>query len=286
MKILLTGVDGQVGYELLRCLQGLGEIVACGRDRLDLANLDQVRDCVRHLEPDLIVNAAAYTAVDRAESEPELALRVNAQAPGVMALVGREVGAALVHFSTDYVFDGAKDAPYVEGDRTAPLNVYGETKMLGEQAIVSSGIPYLILRTSWVYGMHGHNFLRTMLRLAVGQDQVRVVDDQLGAPTWSRTVAQTTAHILAQAQIGGPRWWRESRGIYHLAAGGETSWAGFAQAIMEETGSDCRVTPIASADYPQAAHRPRNSRLNTAKLTHRFCRLPDWRYALALCLRA
>jgi len=285
MKILLTGADGQVGYELQRCLQGLGEIHACGRSRLDLANLDQVRDCVRFLEPDLIVNAAAYTAVDRAESEPELALRVNAQAPGVMALVGREVGAALVHFSTDYVFDGLKDAPYVEGDPTRPLNVYGETKMLGEQAIVASGIPYLILRTSWVYGLHGHNFLRTMLRLAAGQDEIRVVDDQIGAPTWSRTVAQTTSHILAQAQVGGPRWWREARGVYHLAAGGETSWAGFAQAIMEESNSHCRITPIASGDYPQAARRPRNSRLNTSRLTHRFCQLPDWRDALGLCLR-
>jgi len=285
MKILLTGADGQVGYELQRCLQGLGEIHACGRSRLDLANLDQVRDCVRFLEPDLIVNAAAYTAVDRAESEPELALRVNAQAPGVMALVGREVGAALVHFSTDYVFDGLKDAPYVEGDPTRPLNVYGETKMLGEQAIVASGIPYLILRTSWVYGLHGHNFLRTMLRLAAGQDEIRVVDDQIGAPTWSRTVAQTTSHILAQAQVGGPRWWREARGVYHLAAGGETSWAGFAQAIMEESNSHCRITPIASGDYPQAARRPGNSRLNTSRLTHRFCQLPDWRDALGLCLR-
>jgi len=285
MKILLTGADGQVGYELQRCLQGLGEIHACDRSRLDLANLDQVRDCVRFLEPDLIVNAAAYTAVDRAESEPELALRVNAQAPGVMALVGREIGAALVHFSTDYVFDGLKDAPYVEGDPTRPLNVYGETKMLGEQAIVASGIPYLILRTSWVYGLHGHNFLRTMLRLAASQDEIRVVDDQIGAPTWSRTVAQTTSHILAQAQVGGPRWWREARGVYHLAAGGETSWAGFAQAIMEESSSHCRITPIASGDYPQAARRPRNSRLNTSRLTHRFCQLPDWRDALGLCLR-
>lgn len=284
MKILLTGADGQVGYELRRCLQGLGEIEACGRARLDLADLDQVRDCVRSLRPDLIVNAAAYTNVDRAESEPELALRVNAQAPGVMALQAREIGAAMVHFSTDYVFGGDKDEPYTEGDRTAPLNVYGETKMLGEQAVVASGIAYLILRTSWVYGMHGHNFLRTMLRLAAQQDEVRVVDDQVGAPTWSRTVAQTTAHVLAQAGVGGPKWWREQRGTYHLAAGGETTWAGFARAIMEETGSACRIVPIPGSEYPTPARRPRNSRLNTDKLTHRFCRLPDWREALALCL--
>lgn len=285
MKILLTGVDGQVGYELLRCLQGLGEIVACNRQRLDLADLDGVRDAVRAVRPDLIVNAAAYTNVDAAEREPDLALRINAQAPGVMALQAREIGAALVHFSTDYVFGGDKDSPYVEGDPTRPLNVYGETKMLGEQAIVASGVPYLILRTGWVYGMRGHNFLRTMLSLATRQDTVRVVDDQIGAPTWSRTVAQTTAHILVQAQVGGPAWWREGRGVYHLTAGGETSWAGFAQAIMDETGSTCRVQPIASAEYPQIARRPHNSRLNTAKLTHRFCHLPEWRETLALCLQ-
>lgn len=285
MKILLTGADGQVGYELLRCLQGLGEVHACGRRRLDLADLDAVRDCVRALRPDLIVNAAAYTSVDRAESESGLALRINAQAPGVMALQAREIGAAMVHFSTDYVFDGSKDAPYVEGDAMRPLNVYGETKMLGEQSIVAADIPHLILRTSWVYGMRGHNFLRTMLALAARQASVNVVDDQIGAPTWSRTVAQTTAHILVQAQAGGPAWWREQRGTYHLAAGGETSWAGFAQAIMDEAGHGCRVLPIASSEYPTAARRPMNSRLNTSRLTGRFCRLPDWRDALALCLR-
>jgi dTDP-4-dehydrorhamnose reductase len=284
VKILLTGADGQVGYELLRCLQGLGEIVAPNRARLDLADLDAVRDAVRALRPDLIVNAAAYTAVDRAESEPELALRVNAQAPGVMALQAREVGAALVHFSTDYVFGGDKDGPYTEGDRASPINVYGETKLLGEQAIIASGAPYLILRTSWVYGMRGNNFLRTMLRLAAEREEVRVVDDQVGAPTWSRTVAQTTAHILVQAQAGGPKWWREQRGTYHLAAQGETSWAGFARAIMEESGSACRVAPIPSSAYPTAARRPRNSRLDCTKLTQRFCRLPDWRESLALCM--
>lgn len=285
MKILLTGADGQVGYELQRCLQGLGEVHACGRGQFDLSDLDGVRDRVRALRPDLIVNAAAYTAVDRAESERELALRINAQAPGVMALQAREIGAAMVHFSTDYVFGGDQDTPYGEDDAPHPLNVYGQTKLLGEQAIVAAGIPHLILRTSWVYGMRGNNFLRTMLALAARQHEVRVVDDQIGAPTWSRTVAQATADILVQARIGGPAWWRAQRGIYHLAAGGETSWAGFAQAIMEETGNDCRVVPISSGEYPTAARRPGNSRLNTSRLTSRFCQLPDWRDALALCLR-
>jgi len=285
MKILLTGADGQVGYELQRCLQGLGAVHACGRGRFDLSDLDRVRDGVRALRPDLIVNAAAYTAVDRAESESELALRINAQAPGVMALEARAIGAAMVHFSTDYVFGGDQDAPYAEDDAPHPLNVYGATKLLGEQAIIAAGIPHLILRTSWVYGMRGNNFLRTMLALAARQREVRVVDDQIGAPTWSRTVAQTTADMLVQARIGGPAWWRAQGGTYHLAAGGETSWAGFAQAIMEETGNDCRVVPISSSAYPTAARRPMNSRLNTSRLTTRFCRLPDWRDALALCLR-
>ncbi len=284
MKILLTGAQGQVGYELERSLQGLGEIVAPPRAVLDLADLDQVRDTVRALRPDLIVNAAAYTRVDQAESEPDLALRINAQAPGVMALQAREIGAAMVHFSTDYVFSGDKRGPYVEGDLPGPLNVYGETKLLGEQAIASSGIPHLILRTSWVYGMRGHNFLRTMLRLAAERDEVRVVADQRGAPTWSRTVAQTTAHVLAQAQLGGPRWWREHRGVYHLSCQGETTWSGFAQAILEATGSDCRVVPIASSEYPTPARRPPNSVLSSAKLASRFGRIPDWREALRLCL--
>lgn len=285
MNILLTGADGQVGYELQRCLQGLGDVHAWGRGQCDLSDLDRVRDGVRTLRPDLIVNAAAYTAVDRAESERELALRINAEAPGVMALQARAIGAAMVHFSTDYVFGGDKDAPYVEDDPAHPLNVYGETKLLGEQAIVAAGIPHLILRTSWVYGMRGNNFLRTMLAVAARQREVRVVDDQIGAPTWSRTVAQTTADILVQARSGGPAWWRTQCGTYHLAAGGETSWAGFAQAIMEESGNDCRVVPISSSEYPTAARRPMNSRLNTSRLTSRFCQLPDWRDALALCLR-
>ena len=285
MKILLTGASGQVGYELERSLQGLGEVIAPDRARLDLADLDQVRDTVRELRPGLIVNAAAYTQVDKAEAEPELALRINAQAPGVMALQAREVGAAMVHFSTDYVFNGAKDGPYTESDPTGPLNVYGETKLLGEQAIASAGISHLILRTSWVYGMRGHNFLRTVLRLAAERDELRVVADQRGAPTWSRSVAQTTAHILAQAQLGGPKWWRDNRGTYHLSCQGETTWSGFAEAIVAATGSACRIVPITTEEYAAPALRPRNSVLSSSKLMARFCRVPDWREALRLCLQ-
>jgi len=285
MKILLTGASGQVGYELERSLQGLGEVVAPDRRGMDLSDLGHVRDVVRAVRPGLIVNAAAYTRVDQAESEPEAALRINAQAPGVMALQAREVGAAMVHYSTDYVFDGAKTGPYVETDPAGALNVYGETKLLGEQAIAAAGIPHLILRTSWVYGMRGNNFLKTMLRLAAERDEVPVVADRHGTPTWSRTVAQTTAHILAQAQAGGPAWWGEHSGIYHLSCGGETTWSGFAEAIMAATGSRCRIVPIPAEDYPAPARRPRHSVLSSSKLVSRFCRIPDWREALGLCLK-
>jgi dTDP-4-dehydrorhamnose reductase len=284
MKILLTGGRGQVGYELERCLQGLGEVVAPGRERLDLSDLAQVRDVVRALRPGLIVNAAAYTAVDRAESEPALAHVVNAEAPGVLAEEARRLGAALVHFSTDYVFDGSKDGPYVESDAAAPLNVYGRTKLLGEQAIAATGAAHLILRTSWVYGMRGHNFLLTMLRLARERGELRVVSDQHGAPTWSRTVAQTTADILSQARRGGD-WWAENGGLYHLSCQGQTTWHGFAEAIMEASSNSTPVIPISTNEFPTPARRPRNSTLDASRLVHRFCRLPEWRAALALCLQ-
>lgn len=284
MRILLTGARGQVGYELERCLQGLGEVVAPGRSRLDLADLDQVRDVVRALRPGLIVNAAAYTMVDRAESEPALALRVNAEAPAVLAEEGRRLGAAMVQFSTDYVFDGSKEGPWVETDAPAPLNVYGRTKLLGERAVAASGISHLVLRTSWVYGLRGSNFLLTMQRLARERGELRVVDDQFGAPTWSRTVAQTTAHILAQSRAFGPEWWDQHGGIYHLSCQGRTSWHGFAQAIMEHAQSPVPVIPVSSSEFPTPARRPRNCLLDSSKLIERFCAIPDWRAALALCL--
>jgi dTDP-4-dehydrorhamnose reductase len=285
LKILLTGGRGQVGYELERCLQGLGEVVAPGRERLDLTNLSQVRAVVRALRPGLIVNAGAYTAVDRAESEPALAHAVNAEAPGVLAEEARGLGAAMVHFSTDYVFDGSKEGPYVESDPAAPLNVYGRTKLLGEQAVAAAGIPHLILRTGWVYGMRGHNFLLTMLRLARERGELRVVADQHGAPTWSRTVAQTTADILSQARRGGADWWESNGGLYHLASQGQTTWHGFAEAIMAATSNSVPVIPISTNEYPAAARRPPNSLLDSSRLANRFCRLPEWREALVLCLQ-
>jgi dTDP-4-dehydrorhamnose reductase len=284
MKILLTGASGQVGHQLQRSLQSLGQVVAVDRARMDLSDLDQVRDVVRAVRPGLIVNPAAYTAVDQAESEPALAHRINAEAPAVMAAEARLLGAAMVHYSTDYVFDGTKQGAYVETDPTNPINVYGQSKLAGEQAIAAAGIAHLILRTSWVYGMHGKNFLLTMLRLGRERDELRVVADQFGAPTWSRTIADSTAAVLAQARAGGESWWDRNSGVYHLSCQGRTSWHGFTEAIVASAGLSCAVAPIGSADYPTPARRPANSVLSSDKLIDRFCAIPAWEQALALCL--
>jgi len=288
-RILLTGKTGQVGYELERSLQGLGEIIALDRSQMDLANLDQVRDVIRSIKPNLIINSAAYTAVDKAESEPELAMRINGEAPGVMAEEAKKLGAAMIHYSTDYVFDGSKSTRYVETDPTCPINVYGATKLAGEQAIRSAGIPHLILRTSWVYGMRGNNFLRTILRLAQERDELRIVADQHGAPTWCRTIADTTVHIIAQSKCAqlGQEWWQERSGIYHLTAQGQTTWYGFTQAILENATIVKKpvLAPIATQDYPLPAKRPTNSAVSSEKLISVFCRLPNWEAALKLCIR-
>lgn len=299
MRILLTGRSGQVGYELERSLQGLGEIVAVDRGRMDLANLDQVREVIRSVKPGLIVNPAAYTAVDLAESEPELAMRVNAEAPAVMAEEAKKLGAALIHYSTDYVFDGAKTTAYVEDDTPNPQNVYGRSKLAGEQAIAASGVPHIVLRTSWVYGMRGRNFLRTVQRLAQERDELRIVADQFGAPTWCRTIAETTAHIVMKLQAQAVSRstgsegiaadvWREHAGLYHLTAQGRTSWHGFTQAIVDHASTARKpvVVPIATQDYPLPAKRPQNSVLSSDKLMRTFCGLPDWQAALQLCLDA
>jgi dTDP-4-dehydrorhamnose reductase len=289
MRILLTGKTGQVGHELERSLRGLGEIVALDRSQMDLSDLDQVRDVVRTVKPALIINPAAYTAVDKAESEPELAMRINGEAPGVMAEEARKIGAAMIHYSTDYVFDGSKDRPYLETDPTCPVNVYGSTKLAGEQAIQAAGIPHLIFRTSWVYGMYGKNFLLTMLRLAQERDELRIVADQHGSPTWSGTIADSTAAVVAKS-IQAPDandWLRQHSGIYHLTCQGQTTWHGFTQAIVAATmtGKKPVLTPIATQDYPLPAKRPAYSVMSGEKFIRNFLDLPSWENALASCLQ-
>jgi len=282
-RILLTGIHGQVGRELQRALQPLGEVVALDRAALELAQPERIRDIVRTVGPDVIVNPAAYTAVDQAENEAELAFSINGTAPGILAEEARRLDALLVHYSTDYVFDGAKPAPYREDDPVGPINSYGRSKLAGELAIEAAGCRHLIFRTCWVYGLRGRNFLRTMLRLAAERDELAVVADQLGAPTWARLIAEATA--LALARHAG------QQGIYHLAAAGATSWHGFAAAIVDrahQTGLLAKAPPVrrlASAEYPTPTRRPANSRLDCARLEQDFgLRLPDWETQLQLCL--
>ena len=279
--ILLTGCNGQVGWELQRTLAPLGRVTAVERSALDLADADSIRAMLREVRPHVIVNAAAYTAVDQAESEAALAMQVNGMAPGIMAEEAKRLGALLVHYSTDYVFDGRKSSCYTEQDATNPLGTYGRTKLAGEIAIQSSGCRHLIFRTCWVYGLRGKNFLRTILRLADAKDELRIVADQVGAPTWSRLIAEATASALATRTVG--------EGLYHLASAGNISWHGFTKAILELTGQmrarNPTLTAIPSSDYPQLAVRPLNSRLSCDLLEQAAgLRLPDWHDALKLCL--
>jgi dTDP-4-dehydrorhamnose reductase len=285
--VLLTGVNGQVGFELARSLQGLGKVIALDRTGLDLGDLDQIRRVVREVKPSLIVNPAAYTAVDKAESDVEAAMRANGEAPGVLAEEAKRLGAALVHYSTDYVFDGTKQGAYVEDDAVNPQNVYGKSKLAGEQAIAASGCDHLIFRTSWVYGTRGKNFLLTMLRLGAERDELNVVADQIGAPTWSNTIAALTANVLGQAAAAGDGWWSERSGVYHLTASGSTSWHGFAEAIFGLSSLEKKpvVKPIPASAYPVPAARPANSRMSNDKLADAFkVRAPDWSDALRLCM--
>ncbi|NWG87572.1 MAG: dTDP-4-dehydrorhamnose reductase [Hydrogenophilaceae bacterium] len=287
LRILLIGANGQVGWELRRTLACLGEVRVPDREVLNLTNAGSIRQAVRDWWPNVVVNAAAYTAVDRAETDVALAEAINATAPGVLAEEVAQIGALLVHYSTDYVFDGAKAEAYVEDDPVNPLNVYGRTKWAGEEAVRRANSQHLILRTSWVYGRRGANFLLTMQRLMREQPQLKIVADQIGAPTWARLIAEATTQILIQC-VGPNRWpGRTPWGTYHLTCGGETSWFGFAQAIAELSGIAPmpKLLPIPSADYPTPAKRPANSRLSNAKLAATFgLRLPDWRHALELCL--
>lgn len=290
--ILVIGRNGQLGWELRRALLPLGSIVAPPRAQLNLAAPESVRALLRELKPDVVVNPAAYTAVDQAEREPERAFAVNAEAPRVLAQETAASGALLIHYSTDYVFDGTKPAPYDEDDAPAPLNVYGRSKLAGEEAIREAAGDYLIFRTSWVYAARGRNFLRTVLRLVREKDELRIVADQVGAPTWARLVAEATALALHRVLEERRRGEFES-GLFHLTAQGETSWHGFAQALLEEVRrlwprGDMRcasVVPISTAEYPLPAPRPLNSRLDTSRAAARFgLVLPHWHECLKLCL--
>jgi len=283
LKILLTGKNGQIGWELAHALAPLGEVIAFDRGGLDLAVPDQIAGAVRSVRPDVLVNAAAYTAVDRAESEPDAAHAVNAAAVAILAEEAKRVDALLIHFSTDYVFDGAKDTPYVEEDRPNPINVYGRSKLAGEQAIRSIDGPHLILRTSWVYATRGRNFFLTIRRLLREREEVRVVSDQMGAPTSARALADVTAELLGRHSAAGLG---DAGGVYHVTTGGYTSWHGFATEIarMELPNFPARIIPIASSEYPSPARRPGNSRLSNEKLMRSFgIALPQWETCLEAC---
>lgn len=297
MKILLIGREGQVAWELRRSLACVGETIALDRrstPALDLTDPDSIRASVRQIRPGLIVNAGAYTAVDKAEQENDLAFRVNALAPGILAEEALNVGAGLIHYSTDYVFpgDGDDDAPYREDDPVGPQNAYGRSKLAGEEAIRQVGVPHFILRTAWVYGRRGQNFLLTMLRLMRERELVRVVDDQYGAPTWSRLIAEATALMLAKSTANGRFEPGDRQGIYHLSCDGQTSWHGFACNIRDyslEKGllpeSAARLEPIPSSEYPTPARRPKYSVLSNKRLFEEFgLALPDWDQTLRFCL--
>lgn len=284
MKILLLGKNGQVGWELQRSLAPLGELIALDRDSQDycgdLTKLQGLAETVQQITPDIIINAAAYTAVDKAESEAELAHLINADAAGVLAQQAKQIDAWLIHYSTDYVFDGSGETPWQEADTTGPLGVYGATKLAGEQAIQNTDCKHLIFRTSWVYSARGNNFAKTMLRLAQERESLTVINDQFGAPTGANLLADVTAHAIRTLQTTP-----ELAGLYHLVAGGETSWHGFASFVIDyaqKKGHNLKTTvetiaPVPTSAFPTPAKRPSNSRLNTNKLQTSFAlTLPDW----------
>lgn len=275
MRILLTGRNGQVGWELERMLPALGEVIATDRGTLDLADPDAIRRVVRDARPDVIVNAAAYTAVDKAESEPQVAVKINAVAPEILAEEAKRLGALVLHYSTDYVFDGSKRSPYVETDETNPLSTYGRTKLEGELGIRATGARHLILRTEWIYSGRGNNFLLTMLRKAKQGTPLRVIDDQIGSPTWARDVAELTVNVLRTEPPAG---------IYHASAAGQTSWCGFAREIFKLAGSAVKVDAISTKEYPTPAKRPAYSVLSNGLLANaaRIAPIGDWRERLAI----
>jgi len=293
MMLMVTGANGQVGWELVRSLMPFGEVIAFDRARCDLSQPADVGDLVDKVRPDIIVNAAAYTAVDRAEEEEDLARIVNSTAVGALANAARAAGALLVHYSTDYVFDGSKATAYVENDPPRPINAYGRSKLAGEVAICDSGCEYLIFRTSWVYAARGQNFVRTILRLACERDELSIVADQFGTPNWARNIADATAQVIRRA-VAERALGRRMSGTYHLTAAGETTWHGFAVAILEfavsqgllSATSIPRLRAIPTEPYARPAPRPKNSRLVADSLSCQFgIALPDWKKGLELCLQ-
>jgi dTDP-4-dehydrorhamnose reductase len=289
--LLVTGANGQVGWELKHRLAPLGDILARDRKECDLSRLGDLSSIIRAARPDVIVNAAAYTAVDKAEHDEEIATLVNGTAVGVLAEEARKIGALLIHYSTDYVFDGAKNSPYSEDDPPNPINAYGRSKLAGERALSQSGADYLILRTCWIFSARGHNFLRTILRLAQQRDELRIVADQISAPTWARHLAEATATIVQHALDERMKADFASE-ILHVTAGGATSWCGFTETILDQAMAHDllrarpKVHPIASSEYPLPAARPKNSRLAGERLRDRFgITLPEWHQGLALCIK-
>lgn len=291
MKILVLGSNGQVGWELCRSLLPLGEVVAATRAQVNLTEFDNLREFLRNTAPEVIVNAAAYTGVDKAETDQDLADCVNHLAPAILAEEAKKRGALLVHYSTDYVFDGSKGSPYSERDTPCPVSAYGRSKLAGEQSIQESECDFLIFRTSWVFASRGHNFLRTILRLAGEREVLNIVSDQVGAPSWARLIAETTAHCLRQT-ITERRLETFNSGIYHLTASGETSWHGFAEAIVNYMPGHWKneislqeINPISTADFPLPAQRPKDSRLDTSLLEKHFgLTMPEWEKTLRLCM--
>jgi dTDP-4-dehydrorhamnose reductase len=300
MKILVIGQVGQVGWELQRTLLNLGTVVSVDQPAIELTDADSIRSVIRCAAPELIVNAAAYTAVDKAEDQPELAMKINGIAPGIMAEEAKRLSAAFLTYSTDYVFDGTKQGAYTEADTPNPLCAYGRTKLAGDLAVGAIGGSTLVLRTSWVYGSRGSNFLLTMLRLSRERQELKVVDDQVGAPTWSRAIAESTAHIIAQ--VTAPRrngktgasvaeLFEDYRGVYNLTAAGKVSWYGFTEAVLSyrrpaETSGIATLLSIPATQYPTRAKRPQNSVLDNSKLSETFgIALPDWSEGLRLVMQ-
>ena len=294
-RILLTGASGQVGGDLLPLLQPFGSVAAPGRSDLDLGDAQAIREFIRKIKPDWIVNPAAYTAVDKAESEPERAYAINAEAPRAIGETAAELGIPVIHFSTDYVFNGTGTIPWHESDEPAPLGVYGASKLAGERALSSSGAVHLIFRTSWVYASQGKNFLLTILRLAQQREELRIVDDQHGAPTWSRDLARLVAHVMERVSVRAAAVGtslqeavRTMQGIYHAADSGETTWFGFARQFLRVFAEArpeaklARLVPIASSEYPTPARRPANSRLDCGRLRDVLgYTMPSWQESVA-----